>query len=118
MYFGHRSLNKELNDEQLALFREGIDALKDKKYDSTIAQVGAGTDCCDCFSCCGEDCCGLTTKSETERLEQLFCSELVAEILQRCGISKKDTVSDEYTPADFHEGREGKWINPEFSYGA
>eukprot|EP01084_Bolivina_argentea_P157873 275093_1 len=117
VYFGHRSIDKELTNEEKEKFKKGIEALKDKKYDESIAQFGSGCDCCDCLPCCGEDCCGLGTQSKQERLEALFCSELVAEILQRVGIAKTDLVSDEFTPGDFHQGNEFKWINDGFSYG-
>ena len=62
-------------------------------------------------------CCGCGTQSREARLERLFCSELVAELLQRTGIMRKDYITDETTPGDFHQGREGKWISKEYSYG-
>ena len=62
-------------------------------------------------------CCGCGTQSKEARLEALFCSELNGELLQRVGIMKEDWITDEMTPADYHEGHDGKWINPEYSYG-
>merc|ERR1719245_1504932 len=105
MYIGHRSINRDLTTEEMEKFKKGLDILSKKDYDGTAQQFYAGCDCCSCLPCVGETCCGLCSKSEEERLEELFCSELVAELLQRTGISNKNVPSDEFVPADFHDGR-------------
>eukprot|EP01084_Bolivina_argentea_P125660 222609_1 len=116
-YIGHRSLSPALTDEQIIEFKKGMDAIKKRAptFD-TIGQFGAGCDCCDCIPFCGENCCGIYIKSNEERLEELFCTELAAEILKRVGIMKEDWENDEVVPGDFHEGTEGKWINDKYSY--
>ena len=53
-YMAHRPLKQTLNDEQLDKFEEGMEALKNKPFDESIDIVGAGCDCCDCFTCCGD----------------------------------------------------------------
>lgn len=52
-----------------------------------------------------------------EDLSSLFCSELVAEGLQRVGVLGETKPSNEYTPADFSSAREGLELAPGYSYG-
>eukprot|EP00483_Globobulimina_turgida_P004429 UN04438 len=114
-YIGHRALNEKLNDEQLEKFKEGVNALKSKEYDASISAIGAG---CDCGDCCGGCCIKICNDKSNKqgRLEKIFCSELAAELLQRAAIMKTNIESDEYTPGDFDENREKKWINKSFMY--
>lgn len=44
----------------------------------------------------------------TEDLQSIFCSELVAECWQRLGLLTEDVPSNEYSPADFGEDRSDK----------
>ena len=117
-YIGYRKLNQELTVQQLDKFNQGFEILKNKKFENDLTSViGAVCDCGDCFGFCG--CCVTicNDKKDKKRLETLFCSELCAEILQRCGIMKTNVESDEYAPADFDKGRLNQYINQPFQYG-
>ena len=54
-YMAYRPLQQTLTDEQLDKFEQGMEALKNKPYDETADQFGAGCDCCDCLPFCGEE---------------------------------------------------------------
>jgi len=57
-------------------------------------------------------------KENTEDLSSFFCSELVAEALQRMGILSDKLPSNEFIPRDFRNGNRAEhYLNPGMLYG-
>ena len=105
-YFGHRSLNKKLNEQQLQDFMETLGQLtftsgRPRGYSNFTSMANAAIDCCDCWnSCCNKVLCCKGCRKETEcekqeRLERLFCSEFAAEMLKACDVMEGLDDSDE-----------------------
>merc|ERR1712159_697466 len=83
--------------------------------DAVIMQDADG-----CWGCCKCDCCSgkaVDENEEKEKLKALFCSELVAHMLQEAGWLNKKWEAGHYLPKDFGAGDNGL-AHKEMSYNA